>query len=383
MEELLVLYFQPTLGPAHLARIRALDRQPGIRCRGVQLASRERSRDYVPASEDAEFFRTLTYGVYEDQPRSRVIRAGWRQIIRSQPGAIIVDRPADPVQSILAALAHWNGALTLTRWASIETDFERKPWREFLKGFLYRRFDGYLVTGCRARAYLASFDVAPQRIFECGNPSDDGFSRFAARETGSSRQESFLYVGRFLPFKNLSRLLAAFAQYRACGGTWSLDLVGFGDEEPQLRAAGTAIPGVVFRGHLQLDALARAYSRAGCLILPSVSEPWGLVVNEAMSCGTPVVVSRRCGCFPELVEEGGNGFGIDPFDVEQIAETLRRFASLSEEAREAMARRSRDIARAHSVDAWAVEVAQAIRKLDAERAVGRTPNDGRVPPTVR
>jgi glycosyltransferase involved in cell wall biosynthesis len=363
---LLVLYIQPTLGPAHFARIRALDRQPGFRCLGVQLASRERSRDYQPAGDDRDRMETLVDGVYEEQPWHRVIGAGWKLLSRSRPAAIVVDRPSDPVQSILAALARRRGVLALTRWASIETDFERKPWKEYLKGFLYRRFDGYLVTGRRARAYLEAFAVPSQRIFECGNPSDERFSRIAASAGIAPRTESFLYAGRFLPFKNLTRLVAAFARYRAAGGTWNLELVGFGDEESTLRAEAATVPGVTFLGHLQIEALARAYSRAGCLVLPSVSEPWGLVVNEAMDCGTPVIVSRRCGCFPELVDEGANGFGIDPLDTEQIAETLRRFAVLSIEARAGMALRSREIARLHGADAWAVHVAEAIRTIRAQ-----------------
>lgn len=365
LRELLVLYVQATLGPAHFARVRALDRQDGFRCRGIQLAARERSRDYRPGDDDADLLETLVEGVYEEQPRHRVVRSGARLLARARPAAIVIDQPADPVQSILAALAHRRGALALTRWASVETDFERKAWKEHLKGYLYRRFDGYLVTGSRARAYLESFAVSPERIFTCGNPSDDRFARLAASEAGATRDASFLYAGRFLPFKNLSRLVAAFARYRAEGGTWTLELVGFGDEESRLRAAAAGVPGVAFRGHLQIDELARAYARAGCLVLPSESEPWGLVVNEAMDCGAPVLVSRRCGCFPELVEEGGNGFGFDPFDVGQIAETLQRFARLDAETRAAMGMRSREIARAHGAEAWAANVAEAIRTLRA------------------
>lgn len=379
MQELVVLYLQPTLGPAHFARIRALDRQPGIRCRGVQLASRERTRDYQCGATERALFDTLVDGVYEDQSRVRVVRAGRDLLARRRPAAVIVDRPSDPVQSALAAMARRRGALALTRWASIETDFARMPWKEFLKGFLYRRFDGYLVTGRRARAYLETFSVPPHRIFECGNPSDERFARIAASANDTARGESFLYVGRFLPFKNLARLLTAFTRYRSAGGTWNLDLVGFGDEEANLRAAAATIPGVTFKGHLQIDALAAAYARAGCLVLPSESEPWGLVVNEAMDCGAPVIVSRRCGCFPELVEEGGNGFGLDPLDVDQIAQTLHRFAALSGEVRAAMARRSRMIAGRHSAEAWAASVADAIRKISAGRQDARRAADRAIP----
>lgn len=368
MHDHIVLYLQPTLGPAHLARIRALNCQPRFRCRGVQLASRERTRDYRPSAEDLALTDTLVDGVYEAVPRRHVIAAGRRLLARLRPDAIVIDRPSDPVQAILAALARRQGALALTRWASVESDFARRRWKEWLKGFVYRRYDGYLVTGVRAREYLETFGVPPTRIFVCGNPSDDAFARLVATQPDGAREDTFVYAGRFLAFKNLRRLIAAYARYRAGGGNWSLSLVGFGDEEARLRAAATGVPGIVFSGHLQLPALAGVFARAGALVLPSESEPWGLVVGEAMDCGAPVIVSRRCGCFPELVVEGENGLGLDPFDEAQMAETLRRFSSLSQEARVSMSRRSREIARGHGAAAWAERVAHALRTLRPEWA---------------
>ncbi len=381
MQDLLVLYIQPTLGPAHFARIRALDRQPGIRCRGVQLASRERSRDYRPGEEDVDLFETLVVGVYEDQSRLRVIRAGRGLLARSRADAIIVDQPSDPVQSVLAAIARRRGMLAFTRWASTELDFERKAWREYLKGFLYRRFDGYLVTGtpgARISGNIRRAAAAHLRMRQSvGQPllGDRG-----ARGRYVPRQTTFLFAGRFLWLKNLPRLISAFARLPRGGrdlGPGAGRLRGRGDDAAC--RGGFGVPGVAFLGHLQIEALARAYSRAGCLVLPSVSENWGLVVNEAMDCGAPVIVSRQCGCFPELLEEGANGFGIDPLDVEQIAQTLSRFASLSapRNARR-WRRRSREIARLHNADAWAVRVADAIRTIRAERRGARSLAGGEV-----
>jgi glycosyltransferase involved in cell wall biosynthesis len=96
-------------------------------------------------------------------------------------------------------------------------------------------------------------------------------------------------------------------------------------------------------------------------VLPSISENWGLVVNEAMHAGMPILISATCGCHPELLDEGGNGFGLDPTNEESMAEALARFAELDEPRREAMSIRSREIIRDYLPESWARRVAEALR----------------------
>jgi glycosyltransferase involved in cell wall biosynthesis len=80
------------------------------------------------------------------------------------------------------------------------------------------------------------------------------------------------------------------------------------------------------------------------LVLPSTSEPWGLVVNEAMACGLPVIVSDRCGCVADLIDDGKTGFVVDPAHPDQLTYHLRQFmdgqvdvAKLSQAAKERIA----------------------------------------------
>lgn len=188
----------------------------------------------------------------------------------------------------------------------------------------------------------------------------------------------FLTVSRFVAKKNLLRLIKAFAEYRKSGESthseaqtartrrpWDLVLVGNGelygeiaDEahllgievvehapwevsgyEESLRTqenagitdfpAGHARtrPRLFLPGFRQIDELPRFYSSAGAFVLPSTTEQWGLVVNEAMASGLPVLVSNRCGCSKDLVVEGENGFTFDPFDIEELAMLLTRVSS--------------------------------------------------------
>ena len=98
---------------------------------------------------------------------------------------------------------------------------------------------------------------------------------------------------------------------------------------------------VIFVGPQVNEELVRYFSFAEALLLPSIREPWGLVVNEALACGIPVLASNRCGCVPELVHDGWNGMLFDPVNESEIVETLLRFDCLDSETKARWAQNSR------------------------------------------
>jgi len=87
---------------------------------------------------------------------------------------------------------------------------------------------------------------------------------------------------------------------------------------------------VRFPGFAQYDQLPAYYGLASAFVHASVVEQWGLVINEALASGLPVLVSDRCGCVPELVSEGHNGFAFDPLDIEKLAELMARLSEVSD-----------------------------------------------------
>jgi glycosyltransferase involved in cell wall biosynthesis len=86
---------------------------------------------------------------------------------------------------------------------------------------------------------------------------------------------------------------------------------------------------VLLPGFKQYPELPAYYGLASAFIHASTTEQWGLVVNEAMASGLPVLVSDRCGCAPDLVQEGVNGFTFDPYNVEQLAQLMLRLSTLN------------------------------------------------------
>src|SRR5262249_59830905 len=106
-------------------------------------------------------------------------------------------------------------------------------------------------------------------------------------------------------------------RYRAAAGTaaWKLVLLGEGEQRAKLEGLRDALGlrnDVSMPGFKQYDELPAYYGLASAFVHTSTTEQWGLVVNEAMAAGLPVLVSERCGCGPDLVREGVNGFTFDP-----------------------------------------------------------------------
>ena len=112
---------------------------------------------------------------------------------------------------------------------------------------------------------------------------------------------NFLYVGRLSKEKNLSFLIETFSYFPHL----NLNIVGFGPEENYLKSI--ALPNVKFHGAINNSELYKFYRKYDVFILPSLSETWGLVVEEALNNGMPVIVSNRVGCAEEIIKDNENG----------------------------------------------------------------------------
>ena len=177
-------------------------------------------------------------------------------------------------------------------------------------------------------------------------------------------QRYLLASSRFIERKNLLGLIKAYANYRAAvgEGAWSLVLLGDGplrleieEQRAKLRLASSLyLPG--FKQYYELPAY---YALAIGFIHASVSEQWGLVVNEAMASGLPVLVSNRCGCAQDLVLEGRNGWTFNPYDLSAICAALEKLSALSDGQLAAMGQASRTKIAAWSPHVFARGLAKA------------------------
>lgn len=189
------------------------------------------------------------------------------------------------------------------------------PW-------LLSRFDAALYVGARNRDYLLHYGMPPRRLFFAPHSVDvAAFSSGAAASDPAALRASWhvaatdavlLFSGKLLPEKRVPDLLEAAALLRARGRPVHVVLAGDGPQREALmeHADAARLPLTVL-GFQNQSHMPAVYRAADLLVLPSASETWGLVVNEALACGTRCVVSEPCGCVPDLVGPGtGRAFAV-------------------------------------------------------------------------
>jgi glycosyltransferase involved in cell wall biosynthesis len=356
-------------GPYHLARIRAL--MGDFDVQAIELANFQRMYRWGKAETDLQI-HTLREGAWEDQGRIGMALELWRKLSRLRPSVVLVPGYFELPALCAALWGRTHRAVTLCMSESNFDDHRRRRLAETLKRLILRLlFDGGVVGGKRAASYLERLGMPAERIGRAYDVVDNEYfasqaaqCRCEVQDCGEAKPSPyFLFVGRLAPEKNVSTLLDAFGQYRDSGGAWPLVIAGDGPLRGVLReqAEARGLTGnVVFAGHKRYDELPPLYASAGCFVLPSTREPWGLVVNEAMACGLPVIVSSRCGCADDLVEEGLNGFVVDPKSALEIAAAMARISNLSAEERGRMGERSRTIVAEYSPGRWASEVRRIV-----------------------
>lgn len=217
---------------------------------------------------------------------------------------------------------------------------------EFTHRWLLRQFDGFLTVGNRNREYLEHFGAKKGQIFFVPHFVDNEWFAAKAAEANSKRselrkiwgadEETFvaLFVGKFQAVKRPLDMIRAIAHLKAQRqpGTKLRLLavfVGAGILTNELRteAAKLAVD-VHFAGFKNQGELPTFYTSADVLVLPSVSETWGLVVNEAMACGLPAIVSDGVGCGPDLIENSRTGFVFPMGDIGALAVRIAELAEL-------------------------------------------------------
>jgi glycosyltransferase involved in cell wall biosynthesis len=164
-------------------------------------------------------------------------------------------------------------------------------------------------------------------------------------------RDYFLFVGRLIPEKSLPALLAAYGKYVSAIGPesdpWNLIICGSGPEEEKLKEGIQNLPEhaqkkIMLHGYIKQPEIIDFFSFASCFVLPSVSESWGLVINEAMACGLPAIVSNRCGCAKDLVIENETGWSIDPDNVDDLANRMLQITRMDKTRRAAMGLRAKE-----------------------------------------
>jgi 1,2-diacylglycerol 3-alpha-glucosyltransferase len=359
-------------GPYHRARLEmCIDN--GLRVFGLELARMQSEYAWRAGSHDQVF------SVVEGRLES-VAANQWPRLVSAKLDQL------NPKACAVAGYSH-PGMLAIISWClrkrrpiimmsdSRSEDTPRWFWREWVK----RRFLGLCSSGFVAGAphvrYFDFLGMPPERVSVGYDVVDNRYFAENAeklktetlkpvtphpgplpiapqRGEGVAFGKYFLASARFIEKKNLPRLIQAYARYRKlaqksevrsqksevsadlrppASDLWPLVILGDGELRPafcRLISDLRLQDCVHLPGFIQYPELPAYYAWAGAFIHASTTEQWGLVVNEAMASGLPVLVSNRCGCAPDLVQDGVNGFTFDPYNVEQLAQLMLKISAM-------------------------------------------------------
>lgn len=334
-----LLILSEIISPYRIPVFNALARIEGVRLHVVFLAETDASLRQWPVYKDE-------IGFSFEILRSWRVRAGKHNLLLNWGLKPALSRFAP--HSVICGGYNYIASWQLLGWArrhrtefilwseSNSRDARRgRPWVEFLKARFLRRCDGFVVPGRASREYLLSLGQAHKNILTAPNAVDNEWFQARARSVSAEQaefREKFqlpsrfvLFVGRLVTQKGIFDLLDAYAKLTPdLRSKIGLVFVGDGTSRKDLEVQGRKIdPGVVcFPGFVHREDLVGFYALAEALVLPTHSDTWGLVVNEAMACGLPGIVSNVAGCSADLIEDGWNGYLVPPRNSDKLSEAM-------------------------------------------------------------
>ncbi|HEY75777.1 MAG TPA: glycosyltransferase family 4 protein [Thermoflexia bacterium] len=354
-----VLLFTNTVAPYRLPLFQQLAREINLHV----LFARERTADRRWRVSPAEYTFRFTL-----LPHRRVRLGGAVQILHPDLLARLrridfdVAILGDNRQTALSGLVLWIVARARRRplivWTGItpgEDQFARSGrglrglYARYRHGLL-RRAAAVVAYGTATREYLIRLDVPAERIFTGTQVVPQALLPSPAtdrRALGVEGRTVVLTVGYMVPRKGMDLLIRAFRQ--VAGPDDLLVLVGSGPEEETLRQLAAGDDRIWFPGYLEGSRKTAWYAAADLFVLPTLHDPWGLVVNEAMVFSLPIITTDSAGCAPDLVRD--NGLIVPAGDVDALADALGKLL-FDEPLRRRMGLRSREIISSYTVE-WA------------------------------
>ena len=351
------------LGPYHWARLQAAARLFGV----VAVETCAITREYQwTRIDEPRVFRRVT--LFEDVPDGRSLKRGRLRermanaLHEVDPAVAMIPGWATPASLVALEWCLRNQRPAVVMSESNAFDEARYAPAELIKRRVVSLFSAGLAGGQLQKEYLITLGLPRDRVFTGYDVVDNEYfatnaahvraNQAAFRRELNLPERYFLASARFVEKKNLLTLLRAYASYRELAGRlegsspWDLVLLGDG---PLLSTLNSQLSTLNLRSHvllpgfIQYRELPAYYALADAFVHVSVTEQWGLVVNEAMATGLPVIVSNRCGCVPDLVAEGKNGFTFDPASVKRLGQLMVDMSRLSERRLEEMGEESRRI----------------------------------------
>jgi glycosyltransferase involved in cell wall biosynthesis len=303
-------------------------------------------------------------GAYEGANQLKSAVTVWRLLSYTHPLCLVIGGWYN-----LTLWSAWAWGIThgvrMILWAeSNGWDRKHSLIKETMKRIFVHMFYAGHVYGASSRAYLMKLGMPAYKIVVKRAIVDPAHFRPACNRAKESKARTLIFVGRLVAEKNLSLLLRALSRLsqEEESPRLRLNIVGAGPTENELKAMAKRLnldPFVKFQGTVQQSDLPSFYNACDGFVLPSMSEAWGLVVNEAMCCELPVIVSDRCGCAADLVNQD-TGWTFSPNNENELLERLNQFLDTPEQVLRRMGSAGRALASQYTADICAEYVLESM-----------------------
>ncbi len=339
----------------------------------IFIAEKEKRRDWNIDYTTINFPYTLLFHGSIDSINSFAIaKKTWRILEKIRPETSIICDYSNIFGWVALMWAKKNQNKLIFWLDSTYDDKKHYFPKEQIKQFFLRHFEAFLAPGVKTKHYLEYMKVDNSKKITTGYSVNNNFfieqyqlykdkRELLLNELGIKRKQNFIFIGRFAPEKNIFTLLKSFVEVK--NNDWGLILLGDGPLKNEIISfikTNRLENKVILPGFIQHNEIVKYFITSDVFILPSYSEPWGLVVNEAMLCRLPVIVSTKCGCQPELVKERVTGFAFEPNDELKLTKLMQGFVSGSYNIK-SMGEASFTIVKEHSPSVIAQNIATGIK----------------------
>jgi glycosyltransferase involved in cell wall biosynthesis len=264
-----------------------------------------------------------------------------RELEEFQPDVLVVNSWHIP--AYMKAARRWRGKALRVVVMDHQWLGTPKQWLGRLTRHVYiqRAFDAAWLPGDEQATFARHLGFEQHQIISGLYTCEDSF--FTGPQT--QPQDAFVFTGRLVDAKGVDVLAAAYRKYREVAhDPWPLKVAGMGAMDEELKA----IEGTELLGFVMPKDLPAVLEDAGCLLLPSRFEPWGVVVHEAAASGLAVICTSACGSASRLVSDGYNGRVVAPDEVDQMVEAMVWITDADPEKRVLISRRSAELAKQYT-----------------------------------
>jgi glycosyltransferase involved in cell wall biosynthesis len=249
-------------------------------------------------------------------------------------------------------------------------------WRNWLgvsvrDWYIRPLYDFAWVSGSSSGYFARKLGFSGRQVFYGLNTCDHAaFARARRARVNPDPAESFLFVGRLGPEKRIDVLAEGYRRYRRRARMpWPLLVCGIGPEARWLQG----VDGVELRGFVQPSDLPDHVAGVGCFVIVSSSETWSIAIHEATAAGLPIISTTSCGASVHLVQDGHNGFLIEPGDAEQLADAMLDLTCIRPAERIKMGEASANLSLQYTPERWvdtlfAIKNTVARKEMEAQRA---------------